>query len=73
MAGFGRPLASHLACDTAGDESVDILEGQMADIQGSGAFQREEQKQSNVPMEAAEEHFHLMPSRPSVEDEVISG
>jgi len=45
----------------------------MADIGGSGAYQREEQKQSIVPMEAAEEHFHLMPSRPSVEDEVISG
>ena len=45
----------------------------MADIGGSGAYQREEQKQSTVPMEAAEEHFHLMPSRPSVEDEVING
>lgn len=72
-AGFGRQLPSHLACDTAGGESVDILGGQMADTGGSGAFQREEQKQSTVPMEAAEEHFHLMPSRPSVEDEVISG
>ena len=39
----------------------------MGSTPGSGAFQREEQKQSAVPMEAAEAHFHLLPSRPSLE------
>ena len=49
---------------------------QVGSTPGSGAFQREEQKQSTVPMEAAEAHFHLLPSRPSLEvseeDEVRS-
>ena len=35
----------------------------------SGAYERDEKSQYAVPMEAAEEHFHLMPSRPSVEED----
>ena len=53
-------------CVTTGEESVETIEKQMG---GSGAFNREELKQGAVPMEAAEEHFHLMPSRPAVEQE----
>lgn len=35
----------------------------------SGAYERDEKSQYAVPMEAAEEHFHLMSSRPSVEED----
>ena len=35
----------------------------------SGAYERDEKLQYAVPMEAAEEHFHLMSSRPSVEED----
>lgn len=63
-----------LSC--AEDEGAEPLGLQVGANPGSGAFQREEQKQSAVPMEAAEAHFHLLPSRPSLEvseeDEVCS-
>ncbi len=55
------------AVGCAGDEGSEPTGVQVGAGQGSGAFQREEQKQSAVPMEAAEAHFHLMPSRPSLE------
>ena len=51
----------------AGDEAGEAVGVQVGAGQGSGAFQREEQKQSSVPMEAAEAHFHLLPSRPALE------
>ena len=48
----------------AGD--VESAEQQLG---SSGAYERDEKSQYAVPMEAAAEHFHLMPSRPSVEED----
>ena len=45
---------------------MDSLEQQLG---ASGAYERDEKLQYAVPMEAAEEHFHLMSSRPSVEED----
>lgn len=44
-------------------------ESDMQQLGVSGAYERDEQLQYAVPMEAAEEHFHLMGSRPSVEED----